>query len=56
MFDHLSPADQAATLAEIPFGRAASPEEIAKYARFLLSEEAAYMTGQILTVAGGFVI
>lgn len=56
MFDHLSSADQAATLAEIPFGRAASPEEIAKYARFLLSEDAAYMTGQILTVAGGFVI
>ncbi|MFP5527357.1 elongation factor P 5-aminopentanone reductase [Peptococcus simiae] len=56
MFDHLSPDDQAATLAEIPFARPATADEIAKYARFLLSEEAAYMTGQVITVAGGFVI
>lgn len=56
MFDHLSPEDRAATVADIPFGRPAAPQEIAAYARFLLSEEAAYLTGQILTVAGGFVI
>lgn len=56
MFDHLSKDDQAATVEEIPFQRPATPEEIAQYARFLLSDEATYLTGQIITVAGGFVI
>lgn len=56
MFDHLSEADQKETLSEIPFGRAAEPEEIAHYASFMLSDEAAYLTGQIITMAGGFVI
>ncbi len=41
---------------EMPMGRYATPEEIAEWARFLLSDEASYMTGQIITVAGGFVI
>lgn len=41
---------------EMPMGRYATPEEIAEWARFLISEEASYMTGQIVTVAGGFVI
>ncbi len=56
MFDHLDVTDQVATLNEIPFGRAAEPEEIAHYASFMLSDEAAYLTGQIITAAGGFVI
>lgn len=41
---------------EMPMGRYATPEEIAQWARFLISDEASYMTGQIVTVAGGFVI
>lgn len=56
MFDHLDVADQVATLNEIPFGRAAEPEEIARYAAFMLSDDATYLTGQIITAAGGFVI
>lgn len=56
MFDHLNQEDQAATLSEIPFARAAEPKEIAHYAAFILSERANYLTGQIITVAGGFVI
>ena len=38
----------------IPMGRLAQPEEIARYVRFLASEENTYMTGQALIVDGGF--
>ena len=41
---------------DIPMGRFATPEEIAKWVRFLISDDASYMTGQTITVAGGFVI
>ena len=41
---------------DMPMGRYATPEEIADWVRFLISDEASYMTGQIVTVAGGFVI
>ena len=36
-----------------PIGRLALPEGIADVARFLISEEARFMTGQIVTVTGG---
>lgn len=38
---------------EIPMGRVASPEEIAKAALFLVSHDASYITGAVLTVDGG---
>lgn len=38
---------------EIPLGRIADPEEIASAATFLASEEAAYVTGEVLRVDGG---
>ena len=38
----------------IPVGRLARPEEIARYIRFLASEENTYMTGQNIVVDGGF--
>ena len=41
---------------DMPMGRYATPEEIAEWVRFLISDEASYITGQIVTVAGGFVI
>jgi NAD(P)-dependent dehydrogenase (short-subunit alcohol dehydrogenase family) len=41
------------TLAEIPAGRYGKVEEIAKTARFLLSPEAGYITGQNIRVDGG---
>lgn len=46
----------ATTLARIPLGRWASPEEIAPTFVFLASDAAAYITGQILPVDGGTVI
>ena len=42
-----------AMMAGIPMGRAGKPEEIATVVAFLASEEAAYMTGQVVSVDGG---
>lgn len=41
-------------LRQIPLGRIGAPEEIAGAVVYLASDEAAYTTGQILTVSGGF--
>jgi 3-oxoacyl-[acyl-carrier protein] reductase len=42
-----------ATIKTIPLGRWGTPEEVAYAAAFLASEEAAYITGQILRIDGG---
>lgn len=42
-----------ATIAQIPMGRQATKEEIAKTVAFLLSDDAGYITGQNLRVDGG---
>lgn len=41
-------------LRHIPLGRMGLPKEIAAAVVYLASDEAAYITGQILTVSGGF--
>ena len=38
---------------KLPLGRIGAPEEIAGVAKFLASKDAAYITGQVLTVDGG---
>ncbi|MBP3610998.1 MAG: 3-oxoacyl-[acyl-carrier-protein] reductase [Lachnospiraceae bacterium] len=42
-----------AMLSSIPAGRAGKPEDVANVVAFLASEEAAYMTGQVVSVDGG---
>lgn len=43
-------------LSRIPVGRFGKPEEIAKVVSFLVSNDASYITGQVINVDGGLVI
>ena len=46
-------AAKTATLAAIPMGRMGAVEDVAKTVAFLASEEAGYITGQVIAVDGG---
>ena len=45
-----------AMLADIPLGRIGTPEDVANAVLFLVSDQAAYITGQIINVDGGMVM
>ncbi len=53
MTNELSEDTKSALLAQIPLGRFAEPGEVASACVFLASEEASYITGQVLGVNGG---
>lgn len=44
-----------AILAQVPLGRFGTPEDVAAAVAFLVSDDAAYITGQVLVVDGGIV-
>ena len=52
--DNMSSQFSDTFLKNVPLGRVGRPEDIAAAVAFLASEEASYITGQILPVAGGF--
>ena len=49
----MTDAAKEATLASIPLQRLGAPEDVAHAVAFLASDEAAYVTGQVLAVDGG---
>ena len=49
----MRPEAQEAIRSMIPLGRRGDPRELAHAVRFLLADEAAYITGSVLTVDGG---
>lgn len=56
MTSELSDAARQATLAQIPLGHIGRPEDIAAAVVYLSSDEAAYVTGQVLRVNGGMYV
>ncbi|WP_426414567.1 elongation factor P 5-aminopentanone reductase [Bacillus subtilis] len=54
MMNQFTPPEKEEIADEIPIGRLARPQEIADATAFLLSKKASYITGQILSVNGGW--
>lgn len=56
MLRTLGPETAALLAEETPLGRLGRPEDIAEAVAFLASDRAAFITGQVLTADGGFVV
>ena len=54
MNGHLSQMEKEEILQEIPLGRMGTPEEVAETAFFLAGDGARYITGQVISVNGGW--
>lgn len=51
---NVPPHEQEIIKKAIPLARFAEPEEIARFIKFLISDENSYITGQVLVIDGGF--
>lgn len=56
MTEALSDSQKESILTKIPMGKMGRPEDIANAALFLASDLSDYITGQVMTVDGGFVM
>mgnify|MGYP001259595997 CR=1 FL=1 len=54
MLAELTEEDRLSLCRSIPLGRLGRPEEVADLIRFIVSEEAGYITGQVLGINGGW--
>ncbi len=54
MLAHVPEKTRKTLVQRIPMGRLGTPEDVAHVVRFLLSEQASYVTGQTWVVDGGF--
>ena len=55
MMDEHSAETKAALAEETPLGRLGTPQDVAQAAAFLVSDAAAFITGQVLGVDGGYI-
>ena len=56
MNDCFSTEEKAQIVSEIPLGRMGTAEDVSSLAGFIASDKASYITGQILTVDGGYIL
>jgi NAD(P)-dependent dehydrogenase (short-subunit alcohol dehydrogenase family) len=54
LLGEMTPEQERATVATIPLGRWGEPEDVAKMALFLASDDSSWITGQFFVVDGGF--
>ena len=51
--DHSHRESQTRMLPRVPVGRVGRPQDVTGLVRYLLSTEASYVTGEVLTIDGG---